>query len=101
MKEKSSIVTPTALLAELVGTFILTIIAIAGVAPLFVGFTMIVLVLVIGLISGAHVNPAVTVGLWSIKKFEGRKVPFYIAMQFAGAINGKIVVAEMLGAAVF
>ena len=125
MKEKNSIVAPTALLAELVGTFILTIVAIAGGVPLVVGFTMIVLVLVLGIVSGAHVNPAVTVGLWSIKKFEGRKVPFYIAMQFAGAMaallviqyfqgkglgisfgsfgefNGKIVVAEMLGAAVF
>ncbi len=125
MKEKSSIVAPTALLAELVGTFILTIVAIAGGVPLVVGFTMIVLVLVLGIVSGAHVNPAVTIGLWSIKKFEGRKVPFYILMQFAGAMaallviqyfqgkglgisfgsfgefNGKIVVAEMLGAAVF
>ncbi|MBP7837526.1 aquaporin, partial [Candidatus Saccharibacteria bacterium] len=77
MKEKNSIVAPTALLAELVGTFILTIVAIAGGVPLVVGFTMIVLVLVLGIVSGAHVNPAVTIGLWSIKKFEGRKVPFY------------------------
>lgn len=125
MKVRNSIVTPTALLAELLGTFVLTIVAIAGGVPLVVGFTLIVLVLAIGMISGAHVNPAVTVGLWSIKKFEGKKVPFYLAMQFAGAtaamfviqyfqgngyglsfasfgeFNAKIVVAELLGAAVF
>lgn len=125
MKLNKSIVTPTALLAELIGTFTLTTVAVAGGVPLVVGFTLIALVLAIGAISGSHVNPAVTVGLWSVKKFEGNKVPFYLAMQFAGAMaallvmqyfqgngfgisfgsfaefNAKIVIAELLGAAVF
>lgn len=125
MNSKNSIVTPTALLAELIGTFILTIVAIVSGAPLFVGFTLIVLVLAIGAISGTHINPVVTVGLWSIKKFEGKKVPFYLAMQFLGAtvallviqyfkgngfgisfdsfteFNGKIVFAEFIGGAIF
>jgi glycerol uptake facilitator-like aquaporin len=82
-------------------------------------------VLAVGSVSGAHVNPAITFGLWSIKKLEGIKVPFYWAMQLAGALlallvsqfyqggsygisfasfgslDGKIFLAELLGTAVF
>ena len=38
-----------------------------------------------GTISGAHLNPAVTLGLASTKRFPWSKVPHYIAGQFAGA----------------
>lgn len=125
MKVKNLSLQPTALLAELIGTFILATVAITVANPIIVGFTLVVLVLAIGAISGAHVNPAVTFGLWSVRKLEGLKVPFYWAMQFAGALlallvsqlyrggdygisfasfnslDGKIFLAELLGAAVF
>jgi aquaporin Z len=125
MKAKNLNLQPTALLAELVGTFILAIVAITVANPIIVGFTLVVIVLAIGAISGAHVNPAVTFGLWSIRKLEGIKVPFYIAMQLAGALlallvtqfyqggdygisfasfnsfDGKIMLAELFGAGVF
>ncbi len=42
--------------------------------------------------SGAHLNPAVTLGLVSIGELESAKAPIYIAGQFSGAILGAIVV---------
>lgn len=77
--------------AEVIGTFILTIstllsISYQQVVPLFVGLTMVVLVLTIGMVSGAHVNPAVTFGLWASRKLKLVMVPFYWAAQLLGAV---------------
>lgn len=125
MKVKNVDLQPGALLAELVGTFILATVAVTVANPIIVGFTLVVLVFAIGAISGAHVNPAITFGLWSIRKLDGIKVPFYWAMQFAGALlallvsqmykgggfglsfasfnslDAKILFAELIGMAVF
>ncbi|RXK58484.1 aquaporin family protein [Lacibacter luteus] len=38
--------------------------------------------------SGAHLNPAITIGLASIGKFEWSSVPSYILAQFLGAMTG-------------
>lgn len=43
-------------------------------------------------ISGAHLNPAVTVGLASIGKFSWSLVPAYLAAQMAGAFVGAVLV---------
>jgi glycerol uptake facilitator protein len=42
--------------------------------------------------SGAHLNPAVTLGLFAIGKFEGSKVLGYLIAQLAGAFVGAILV---------
>lgn len=42
--------------------------------------------------SGAHLNPAVTIGLAVAEKFDWVKVPIYIAGQFAGAMIGAFLV---------
>ena len=42
--------------------------------------------------SGAHLNPAVTIGLAVAEKFDWAKVPIYIAGQFAGAMIGAVLV---------
>jgi aquaporin Z len=39
-------------------------------------------------ISGCHINPAVTVGLWAGRRFPARDVPAYVAAQLVGAIAG-------------
>ncbi|TGE36669.1 aquaporin family protein [Desulfosporosinus fructosivorans] len=45
-----------------------------------------------GPISGAHLNPAVTIGLASIGQFSWAEVPFYIVAQFLGAFIGAVLV---------
>ena len=42
--------------------------------------------------SGAHLNPAVTLALAAIGKFDWANVPLYIAAQFAGAMIGSFLV---------
>ena len=49
------------------------------------GLTLALLVLIIGSVSGAHVNPAVTVGLWTLHKIESATAVVYIAAQMLGA----------------
>lgn len=83
------------LIAELLGTFTLTFVVLSvsksaiGI-PYFValaaGLTLTLMVLVIGATSGAHINPAVTFGLWSVKKIGTLKGILYIIAQFIGAI---------------
>jgi glycerol uptake facilitator protein len=43
-------------------------------------------------ISGAHLNPAVTIALASIGAFDWAKVPMYIAAQIAGGFLGGVIV---------
>lgn len=42
--------------------------------------------------SGAHLNPAVTLALAALGKFEWAQVPVYVAAQFAGAVIGQLLV---------
>lgn len=46
----------------------------------------------VGRISGAHLNPAVTLGLAAVGKFAWSDVPAYIAAQFLGAFLGAALV---------
>jgi aquaporin Z len=56
-----------------------------GVALAF-GLTVVTGAYALGHISGGHFNPAVTIGLWTARKFDGGKVIGYIAAQLMGAI---------------
>ncbi len=51
---------------------------------LTVGMVLALIVGMFGKISGAHVNPAVTVGLWSLKKIESTQAVVYVAAQVLG-----------------
>jgi aquaporin Z len=89
------------LAAEFIGTFWLVLggcgsavlaaafpqlgIGFAGVALAF-GLTLLTMVYTIGGISGCHINPAVTVGLWAGNRFKGSDVIPYIIMQVIGGI---------------
>ncbi|MGM3387310.1 aquaporin [Stutzerimonas stutzeri] len=43
-------------------------------------------------VSGAHLNPAVSIALWLFGSFEGHKVPAYILAQVAGAFSAAALV---------
>jgi glycerol uptake facilitator protein len=45
-----------------------------------------------GQISGAHINPAVTISLWLKGDYPFSKVPYYILGQFLGAMLGALAV---------
>ncbi len=79
-------------IAEFIGTFALTLavagtLAVKGGIPtaLVAGMTLGLFVYTIGRLSGAHINPAVTLGAWSIKKISRNHALAYILAQFAGA----------------
>jgi aquaporin Z len=63
----------------------------AGVALAF-GLTVVTMVYAIGHVSGGHLNPAVTVGLWAGGRFPGKDVPAYIVAQVLGGILGAFIV---------
>jgi MIP family channel proteins len=97
-----------AALAELVGTFILvfggTAVAVGAIlslptaggaygslaVALAFGLALAAVVAAIGHVSGAHVNPAVTLGLASIGQFPWKSVPYYLGAQLAGAVLGAV-----------
>ena len=81
--------------AELVGTFVLTLVALATfqeTGVLYVGLALTLLVMAIGVVSGSHVNPAVTFGLWAMRRLKTVLVPFYWGAQFLGAMLAVIVI---------
>ncbi|WP_263263003.1 MIP/aquaporin family protein [Pseudomonas sp. RIT-PI-S] len=52
-------------------------------------------------VSGAHLNPAVSIALWLFGDFERRKLPFYIASQVAGAFCGAALVYTLYSSLFF
>lgn len=105
----------SAAFAEFVGTFILVLVGtavataaslgdnIAGPAydslsiALSFGLALIAIVGAIGHMSGAHVNPAVTIGLAVAGKFPWPKVPIYVVAQIAGGILAALAVWAAYG----
>ncbi len=71
--------------AVLAATFPDVGIGLLGVAFAF-GLTVLTMVYAIGPISGCHLNPAVSIGLWSGGKFSGSELLPYICVQLAGGI---------------
>src|ERR1700692_4330482 len=66
-----------------------------GVALAF-GLTVLTMAYAIGHISGCHLNPAVSVGLWTGKRFPGRDLAPYIVAQVIGGIVGAAVLFVMV-----
>jgi len=119
------------LFAELVGTFTLTAVVIAVSKnygnPLFTTIsaaaTFAVLVSMFGPVSGGHFNPALTLGMFSIRKIKLVETILYVAVQAVGAIlawklfeflspdrliesvvnefDWKVFTAEMIGMVIF
>src|SRR6185437_12698166 len=67
-----------------------------GIALAF-GLVVAMCVASLGHLSGAHINPAVTVGFWSVRRFPTRDVVPYIVAQCAGAIAASAILVWILG----
>lgn len=94
------------MIAEFIGTFWLVLggcgsavlaaafpevgIGLAGVSLAF-GLTVLTIAYSLGHISGAHLNPAVSIGLWAGGRFDGKDLLPYIAAQVLGGIAAAAV----------
>ena len=76
-----------ALIAEFIGTFIFaaSIMAVQG-NVLFVALALVGVVLAVGTISGAYVNPALVLGAWITRRMSGVRAVAYIVAQVLGAM---------------
>jgi aquaporin TIP/aquaporin related protein len=74
--------------AELVGTFffILSILASAG-NPYIIGAALALVVLLIGGISGGHVNPAVSFTMFMKGSLSSMELMYYVIAQLAGGLG--------------
>jgi aquaporin Z len=61
-----------------------------GVALTF-GLIVLAMICTIGDISGAHINPAVTIGFFAARRFEKGSVIPYVVSQFADALAASLV----------
>lgn len=99
----------TPFIAEIIGTFLLILLGGGVVANVILnktksndtgwmvistawGLAVYVGVAVAAPYSGAHLNPAITIGLAVAEKFEWALVPSYILAQFIGAMLGALIV---------
>src|SRR6266404_2596447 len=57
----------------------------AGIALTF-GLVVLAMIYTVGDISGAHLNPAVTIGFWTARRLPGRELVPYILSQTTGAL---------------
>jgi aquaporin Z len=83
--------------AEAIGTFVLVFagcgsavlagdkIGYVGISLAF-GLALLAMVYAVGPVSGCHLNPAVTLGLWMTRKFQSKYVAGYVIFQLVGAL---------------
>jgi aquaporin Z len=88
------------LFSELFGTFLLVLVGAGGgvvnalsnggisraTAVAAPGLTVLAIILFMGAVSGAHLNPAVTLAFWLRGDFPWRRIPGYVIMQLGGAV---------------
>jgi aquaporin Z len=78
------------------GTNVQLGIGFVGVALAF-GLTVLTMAFALGHISGAHFNPAVTIGLWAGKRFPAREIAPYAIAQVAGAVVASGLLYAIVG----
>ena len=67
-----------------------------GIALTF-GLVVMALIYALGDVSGAHFNPAVTLGFWLARRLPGRDVLLYLMSQLTGAILASLLLRAMFG----
>lgn len=93
------------LLAEFLGTAVLavSVYAVVSVIPISLfagmaaGLVLALTVLTIGAVSGAHINPAITLGLWSVGKVKTLTAIAYIAAQVLGGFAALYLIKYFAG----
>jgi aquaporin Z len=100
------------LFSELLGTFLLVLVAVGGgmVSARFGGnavpygakvvapaLMVAAIILFMGTVSGAHLNPAVSVAFAARGDFPWKRVPAYVVAQFAGATLATLLLWAFLG----
>ena len=88
---------------EFIGTFFLVfiiglcVVQSVSMAPLAIGVGLMVVIYMGGHISGAHYNPAVTIGVMMRGSISSKEVVPYIVAQLAGAVAASLAVKGILG----
>ena len=97
-------------ISELIGTMVLvlfgcgsaaiagTVLGNLGIAMAF-GLSIVAMAYVIGAISGCHINPAVSIGMWIDGRMELKDLIMYIIFQCIGAIIGTAILAMLINSA--
>lgn len=97
-------------ISELLGTMVLvlfgcgsaaiagTVLGNFGIAMAF-GLSIVAMAYVIGDISGCHVNPAVSIGMWIDGRLEAKDLILYIVFQCIGAVIGIAILAAIINCA--
>ncbi len=67
-----------------------------GIALAF-GLVIAFVVAATGHLGGAHINPAVTIAFWSVRRFPAREVARYVVAQCAGAVLASFALRWLLG----
>lgn len=67
-----------------------------GIALAF-AFVVTAMIFAVGPISGAHLNPAVTIALWSVGRSSGAEVPWYFLSQCVGGVGAAFTLRLLLG----
>ncbi len=102
---------PKKLAAEVLGTYFLVFTGTAAIVvnnssgsvthvgiSLVFGLVVFAMIAAIGDVSGAHINPAVSIAFWLARRFPGRSVLPYILSQAAGAVLASLTVHLMFPA---
>ena len=85
-------------IGEMVGTFLfVSLVMASGGNPFLIGIALVALVAAFFGISGSHLNPAVSFGLWTMRKISASKMLFYLMAQFVGAILAVFAVSAFSG----
>lgn len=88
------------LVAEFIGTFLLAATIIAGQGqPIIVLFAIAGIVLLVGTLSGAHLNPAMTIGALVTRKISALRALGYVVAQILGALAALGLLNAFIGGA--
>ena len=86
-----------ALIGEFIGTFLLAgAFLVTKGEPLYMGFVLVTLILVVGTLSGGYLNPLLTVGAWVTRKLSHLRALSYIAAQLLGAGAAFVVISAFV-----